>query len=237
MAVTVRVGVDWVNTFHSGACNQNNLDYRDDHAEGFYNRMGAHGHARAFDWGNDNAWETDIKHPNFGGDSLSWSDNVHFFYYADHGGNWGNVMHLAFPTMQANCLASSDQWKLGVKSLKWLVLDCCEAVLNTTSGHICAVWIPPLQGAHMVFGFIGLGHDSWFTRGMGSDFGDDAGGGGRLANAWLDRAYSWWLDDNPIAIAAGASQGEAVNRRENECINWRDVNVSATHWLAWKYRT
>ena len=77
-----------------------------------------------------------------------------------------------------------------------------------------------MRGLHMVFGFISHGHDSWWNASLGSDFGDDAGGGGRLANCWLDRAYSWWLDDNPIAISAGASQSEAINRRENETVGW-----------------
>ena len=121
--------------------------------------------------------------------------------------------------------------------MKWLVLDCCDMVLNTSSSHICAVWFPPLHGLHMVFGFIGLGHDSWWNRDLGRDFGDDAGTGARLSNAWLDRAYSWVLDDNPIAIAAGATQAEAINRRELECVNWLGWPVSATNWLAWKYRT
>jgi len=40
MTLPVCVGVEWINTFHPGACSQNNLDYRDDHAEGFYNHMG-----------------------------------------------------------------------------------------------------------------------------------------------------------------------------------------------------
>jgi hypothetical protein len=110
-------------------------------------------------------------------------------------------------------------------------------VLNTNAGHICAVWIPPMRGLHQVYGFIGLGHDSWWNSSLGSDFGDDAGGGARLSNAWLDRAYSWWLDDNPIAISAGATQSEAINRRENETINWFGIPVSHTNWLAWKYRT
>lgn len=237
MPIPVCVGVEWINTFHSGPCHQNNLSYRDDHAEGFYNRMGAHGHFKIFDWGNDNAWETDFRDPAFGGDSHTWTENVDFCYYSDHGGNWGNVMHIAFAVAHTNCLGSSNQWKLGSRMMKWLVLDCCQAVLNTTAAHICAVWIPPMKGAHMVFGFIGNGHDSWWNASLGSDFGDDAGGGSRLANAWLDRAYSFWLDDNPIAIAAGATQAEAVNRRENETVNWLNIPVASTNWLAWKYRT
>ena len=66
---------------------------------------------------------------------------------------------------------------------------------------------------------------------------DDAGSVKILSNSWLDRAYSWWLDDNPIAIAAGASQGEAITRREIECINFFGWPVTSTNWLAWKYRT
>ncbi len=236
MTLPVRVGAEWVNAFHS-PCVQNNLDYRDDHAIGFCDHMRSHGHTVVFDWGNDNAWETDFRHPDFGGDSLNWADNVHFAFFSDHGGNWDNVMHIAFTVQHQNCLGASNQWHLGVKMLKWLVLDCCQAVLNTSGGHIGAVWFPPMRGIHMIFGFIGNGHDSWWTASLGSDFGDDAGSGARLANAWLDRAYSFWLDDNPIAIAAGATQADAINRRENESVNWRDSSVTATNWLAWKYRT
>jgi hypothetical protein len=94
-----------------------------------------------------------------------------------------------------------------------------------------------MRGVHMVFGFIMDGHDSWWNSSLGSDFGDDAGSGHALANCWLDHAYSWWLDDNPIAIAAGATQSEAINRREYESVNWFSWPVSATNWLAWKYRT
>ena len=237
MTIPVCVGVEWINTFHSGACNQNNLSYRDDHAEGFYNEMHSHGHLKIFDWGNDNAWETDIRHPDFGGDSLHWVDDVDFYYFADHGGNWSNIYRIAFATSHTHCLGSGDTWKLGVRMTKWAVFDACDLVLNTSSSHICAVWIPPMKGLHQVFGFIGLGHDSWWNASLGSDFGNDAGSGSRLSNAWLDRAYSWWLDDNPIAISAGATQSEAINRRENETVGWLNIPVSHTNWLAWKYRT
>jgi len=237
MTVRVCVGVEWINTFHPGACNQNNLDYRDDHAEGFYSHMGSRGHYQIFHWGNDNAWESDFRDPAFGGDSIRWSEDVDFLYYSDHGGNWGDVMHIAFSAAHANCLGSSDTWRLGSRMLKWFVLDCCDAVLNTSASHICAVWLPPMRGVHQVFGFIGLGHDSWWNAGLGRDFGDDAGNGAALSNAWLDRAYSWWLSDHPIAISAGATQSEAISRREWESVNWFGWPVTSTNWLAWKYRT
>jgi len=238
MTLQVRVGGEWINTFPaSGACHQNNLSYRDDHAVGFYNEMGNHGHVKVFCFGEGNAWETDWRHPDNGGDSLNWIDDVHFMIYSDHGGNWSNTMHLAFSVAHDYCLASSNQWRLGPRMLKWLVLDCCQAVLNTDSGHIIGTWGGPMSGGiHMIFGFIGDGTDSWWNADLGEDFAHDAGTGGRLANNWLDHAYSWWLNDDAIAIAAGASQAEARNRRDNESVNWRDYDVSGCYWLAWKYR-
>jgi hypothetical protein len=121
--------------------------------------------------------------------------------------------------------------------LKWFVVDTCDAVLNTDASHIVGTWGGPMQGAHLVFGFVGTSADSWWTRDVGSDFGDDAGGGSLLANAWLDDAYSWWTGDKPIAIAAGETQADAINRRENETIGWRDATVHSTSWLAWKWRS
>jgi hypothetical protein len=233
----VRVGAEWINTFHNDACKQNNLSYRDDHAVGFCNKMKDRGHVLAFCWGEDNAWERDFRHPAYGGDSLNWIDNVHFCFYSDHGGNWSNTMHIAFAKAKDNCLGSSGDWRLGVKMLKWLVLDCCQCVLNTSSDHITAVWFPPAYGVHMIFGFIGNGTDGWWTRNVGNDFGQAAARGDRLANAWLDAAYSFWAGDDAIAIAYGATQAEAINRRENETINWRDMSVTAPNWMAWKYRT
>src|SRR5215813_25046 len=30
---------------------------------------------------------------------------------------------------------------------------------------------------------------------------------------------------------------DAINRRDHETLDWRDINVASTNWLAWKYRT
>jgi hypothetical protein len=155
---TVSVGVEWINDFHSDACNQNQLVYMNTHAEGFQQAMVSHGHSAAFDWGDDNAWETDFRNPAFGsgGDALNWSDNVNFCYFADHGGNWSNIMHIAFSKSHNECLASSDTWKLGVKNLKWLVLDVCDGTLDTTAAAVVDVWGGPMQGLHMLFTFVNI---------------------------------------------------------------------------------
>lgn len=232
----VRFGAEWINNFHNDACRQDNLSYRDDHAKDFCKRMGDKGHTQIFLWGNDDAWERDFRHPDFGGDSNNWIDNVHFCFYSDHGGNWSNIMHIAFSKAKDKCIGSSNEWKLGTRMLKWLVLDCCQCVLNTSKEHVSAVWFPPAHGVHMIFGFVGNGSDGWWTRNVGDDFGKDAAKGERLSNAWLDAAYSYWDDNDAIAMAYGATQNEARNRRDNETINWRDSNVTSASWLAWKWR-
>jgi hypothetical protein len=235
--VRVRVGVEWVNNFHADACKQADLSYCDDQAVGFYDHMGNHGHTKVFNWGNDNAWETDFRHPDFGGDSLNWSDDVHFCLVNDHGGNWDNVVHLSFSHAHDNCSVASTQMRLGRRNLKWFAALGCDAVLNTSSDHIAAVWFPPMQGVHIVCGFIGTAADSWWTDDLGEDFADDICDGDSIAGSWVSRAHSFWTGDDSIAIAAGETRDDAINRRENENLDWRDANVTATNWLAWKYRT
>jgi hypothetical protein len=234
--VKVRFGAEWINRFHNDACKQDNLSYRDDHAKDFCREMRDQGHTQLFCWGNDDAWERDFRHPDSGGDSLNWLDNVHFMFYSDHGGNWSNRMHIAFAVARDKCLGTSSEWKLGVKRLKWFVLDCCQCVLNTNTSHISAVWFPPARGVHMIFGFIGNGTDGWWTRNVGEDFGEDAARGRKLGNAWLDAAYSFWANDDAIVIAFGATRDEAINRRDNETVNWRDYNISSVNWRAAKWR-
>ena len=233
MSITtkIRVGAEWINDFHADACSQTDTSCRDDHAVGFYEEMGACGHEQVFCWGNDNAWERDFRHPDHGGDSLNWLDDVHFCFYSDHGGNFSNVMHIAFSKAVDRCLGNSGDWKLGDKRLKWFVLDCCQCVLNTSKTHVGDVWFPPAAGVHMIFGFVGNASDC--PAGTGRSFGRKAGRGDRLGYAWLDEASD---NGTAIAMAYGATRDEAINRRENETIAWRDWDVSSPNWLAWMWR-
>lgn len=226
----VTTGVEWINTF-SGPCKQANLSNRANDAEGFQGAMASAGNISVFDWGDNNAWETDFRAPAFGGDSLDWSDNVNFCYFADHGGNWSSVFHIGFTAQHDNCIGSSDQWTLGAKSLKWVVFDTCDLVLDTSVGSIVE-WFGPMQGVHIVFGFVGLAYDD---GGRGASFGSAAAAGDTLSNAWLDDAIASGPDQTAIVIAAGATQSEAILRRDQECIPFVNWNVTATNWIAWKW--
>ena len=252
--MNIRVGVEWVTKFpltvsHDpdepvSECQNPTLHYVDDVAWGFYLAMGSRGHDRIFAWGDDNAWADDFRHNDFGGDSLNWSDSVHFCYYASHGGQFTgegltNKMFIAFASQHQYCLSSSERWRLGSRRLKWFVIDSCDVVLNTDPDHIVSVWAAPMQGVHMIFGFIGLQSVGPADRGRGIAFANTISDGWPLANGWLDAAYAWRTPDHPnrpIVIAAGVSRDDAINRRENETLAYRDANVASTNWLAWKWR-
>ncbi|NGP05768.1 hypothetical protein G6038_09800 [Rhodococcus sp. 14C212] len=249
----VRIGVEWITKFPLtvssteepiSQCQNPTLRYVDDIAWGFYLAMGANGHQQVFAWGENNAWADDFRHNDFGGDALNWSDNVHFCYYASHGGQFLqedliNKLFIAFASQHTYCLSSSERWRLGSRMLKWFVIDSCDIVLNTEPRHIVDVWSRPMQGVHLVFGFIGLQHVGPAERGRGIAFANAVSAGRPLANAWLECSYAWHHADEvnrPIAIAAGVSREDAINRRENETLGYRDVEVRSTNWLAWKWR-
>jgi hypothetical protein len=218
----------------------------------FLAAMGSFGHHEVFNWGNDDAWSTDFEHPDFGGDSLNWSDNVHFCHFVGHGNQTtlkGNpVQRLAFssnltphtPPAFIPCCTLSVKWRLGVRQLKWFVMDSCEVVQNTNADHVVSRWAEPMQGIHLLFGFVGRPKFSQYTYRRRVSFAFDICRGKPLANSWLDTAYSWEHPDLPpnipIAIAAGASRDEAINRREYETLDWAIFDVVSTNWLAWKHR-
>lgn len=65
------IGVEWINNF-PGPCTQNTLAYCDETSQGFKNGMVSRGHTAKFDWGNQNAFETDFRETPLGGDDGNW---------------------------------------------------------------------------------------------------------------------------------------------------------------------
>ena len=247
-----RIGIEWVTTHHPNdrECANPDLQYSDDAAEGFLLAMRSYGHDQIFNWGNDNAWSSDFDHPDFGGDSLRWSDNVHFCYFAGHGGGHfkfeGKLAYnIGFPTRHnppelAACRSMSPQWKLGANQMKWFAIDSCQVAEDTVASKIIEVWGSAMRGVHLVLGFIDLQSQGPGTRSRRIGFGLDICRGWPIANAWLDTGFGWENPkeepSRPIAIAAGFTRDEAIARRENETLGWLWYNVQATNWLAWKWR-
>jgi hypothetical protein len=241
----VTTGVEWVNTFDSAppACANVDLGFRNAVAEGFQSSMSLLGHIAEFDWGEGNAWPTDFTDPARGGDSIDWSDNVNFCYFADHGGQNHEQFFISFNNFgQFNpnndlCWSGTILWQLGAKNLKWIVFDCCDAVLDTPDvsmiDSISNIWFQPLQGVHLIFGYVNESTDCWYASGTGTNFGFDAGLAWQsLANAWLGDGADWWIGDTAISMAVGATADEAVARLNSETIEWRDFDVTASNFIA-----
>ena len=231
-----RVGIEWINDFPA-PCTQNQLSYCDETSIGFQDGMASRGHTRAFNWGNGNAFERDFRDPANGGDDSNWADNVDFVHFSSHGGTDANVFTGCFGRRVDKCRWRSDEARFGNKELESLCLDACNSLDLT--GNIVTTWQGTFHGLRMIFGFTDLVSDSWWTGGRGHAFGRRAGNNERLTNAWLDECYSFWCDDNPVAMAAGRNQADALNRRDNERLGggFGDIPNNQVGWFAWRWRS
>jgi Family of unknown function (DUF6345) len=233
----VSVGVEWINNFPE-PCDQPELSYCDDTAVGFYNGMVSRGHSGSFNWGNSNAWERDFRDSIFGGDDHNWIDNVDFAHFSSHGScSVNNVYRGYFGGQVDNCTWQSDSARLGNQNLEWLALDTCNSLELTR--NIISVWHNAFHRLHMILGFTDLVSDSSWTASRGYNFGRRAGNNDKLADAWLDECYSFWADDNPVAMTSGRTRDDAIYRRDNERIysNFSDIPHNEISWYAWKWRS
>jgi hypothetical protein len=134
----------------------------------------------------------------------------------------------------------SAQWRLGVKFLRWLLIDSCRLVVSTDAAHVTEVWFPPMRGVHLILGFINLQRVGPNTYNRRATFVSEINRGRPLANVWLETAYGWENPSDPvtrpIAIASGASRDEAINRRDGETLDWTNFLIHSPAWLAWKWR-
>ncbi|MBA3291327.1 MAG: hypothetical protein H0U17_07525 [Actinobacteria bacterium] len=232
------VGVEWINDFPS-PCSQNTLSYCDDTSVGFLNGMTSRGHRAVFNWGNSNAWERDFRDVSLGGDDHTWVDNVDFAHFSSHGSTGtDNVFSGFFGSRLDSCTWRSNQTRYGENwNLEYLCIDACNSLELTR--NIIATWQSTFQRLHQIFAFTDLVSDSWWTAGRGYNFGRRAGNNEVLSAAWLDESYSWWLDDNPVAMAAGRTQSDAINRLNNERVfsGFDDIPNNQITWFQWKWRS
>ena len=231
------VGVEWINNFPE-PCTQNTLSYCDETSVGFLNGMVSRGHTSRFNWGNGNAFEQDFRDPANGGDDTNWIDSVDFAHFSSHGStSSANIFEGYFGSQVTSCTWRSDKARFGNTQLEYLCLDTCNSLELTRD--IIAVWQNAFDGLRMVLAFTDLVSDSWWTGGRGFRFGRRAGNGGRLTDAWLDECYSFWADDNPVTMAAGRSQADAINRRDNERLGsgFGDIPRGEVRWFAWRWRS
>lgn len=231
------VGTTWVNKFNH--CNQTRLTHSDDVVRGFGNAMRRRGHRWVFDSNNTSARRADWIDPAFGGrdDNVTKGiDSVDFGYFSTHGATRTDVdatgkIRTYFFDVSFNfpkeCDWVSTSARFGNKQLKWLVMDACESMplkkhVNTKvlpDPDPSKVWSRSFHGLHIIFGFAQNASDAWWSDYRGLTFGERAGSGKKLVDSWVDAAYSYWLDDYPVAMAAGRTVQDAETRANDERIS------------------
>lgn len=234
----MEVGVEWINNFPA-PCTQNTLSFCDETSVGFLNGMVSRGHTSVFNWGDGNAFETDFREASLGGNDGNWLDRVDIAHFSSHGSTGAdNVFRGFFGSQNAACTWRSNQARYGNNyNLEYLCIDACNSLELTRD--VIAVWQGTFQGLHQIFAFTDLVSDASWTGGRGYNFARRIGNNEIMSNAWLDECYSFWLDDNPVAMAAGRSQADAQNRLNNERIfsGFGDIPNGEIRWFEWKWRS
>jgi hypothetical protein len=113
-----RFGVEGIRYFNharaAGVSTAGDLTYTFNRANGIDGKLRSAGHTRAFYWANTNAWETDIRDADKGGDDVNWVDDVDLFWIETHGNHEADGRaRLLYDTAQTNWRTFSDQWQLG----------------------------------------------------------------------------------------------------------------------------
>jgi hypothetical protein len=210
----VDFGVEWVNEFPS-PCDQNSLSFCDETALGFEAALVAAGHQSAFAWGDADARERDFRDGTFGGDDDQWVEAVRIAFFSSHGSTEGGVFRGYLGSTADECSWTSTEGRYGdAEAMAFLCLDTCESL--ELGADPTAVWGHSFEGLHQLLGFTGLASDTWWTSGRGHEFGRKIAADEVVAEAWLDACYSAWCDDHPVAMAAGRSGSEAVERLRGE---------------------
>jgi hypothetical protein len=139
--------------------------------------------------------------------------------------------------------------RLGEGRLRWAVLDGCRslqlgvenerdqnAMTQLAEANPQRTWGRCFDGVNMLFGFTGLSSDASWTSDRGLSFGYRAGRGEALADSWLDEAYSYWVDDVPVAVACGRSEDDADRRLKRESLKavgqrLRSGDIGGYKWM------
>jgi Family of unknown function (DUF6345) len=219
----------------------------------FQTWYGFAGHSAVSTWENADVWGSDFRD---GGDvdPSGGSDLPEIYLFAGHG-SCQNPPIATSPDFLVVCgnfgtpntvnVGTSSRWGNGGGRLQFMFVDAsCPMDLVSLANN----WFTVFRGLHMATGHSGTSN---------ADALDGDARGSQLAarTAGLPFPFSWlfpqqsvgdaWMDAGTIdiqsgcsavALAVGATEAEAVDRRENERVT-DNRSDPAVNWAAWKWRT
>ncbi len=201
----------------------NDLSSPNNTAQRFSDYLDGHGWTWLFDWGNNNAWETDYKRHDLGGNNNNWLDATDAFLYCGHGVT--DALFLANTSHDdANMVQSDSDGAWGDNDLEWAFFHCCLNLKSTA-------WHNNFNGAHTISGAINVINGS---SNYGKTIARKLIDNGIFDSSWS--IYSSWWHANDSHQPAGNKWRMLAedNRHYNERI-WGQGTVyadspDATHW-------
>jgi hypothetical protein len=146
------VGTSWIGTLGGLGGSQQN-------AQGFVDGFASDGWTVNFNWGNENAWETD-----WDVNDDDWVDAADFVFYTGHANL--NGWQLVAPGTTTRVLLTpsvvgsspqtpGDRW--GAQDLEWVIVAACgplqDDVIAARGGDVLARWDGAFDGLHTLMGY------------------------------------------------------------------------------------
>lgn len=211
------------------------------------------GHTAVTRWENGDVWGSDFRD---GGDNdpSGGSELPDIYFYTGHG-SCQNPPAATSPDFIVVCgnfgtpnsvnIGSQSRWGNAPGNLQFLFLDAsCPMDLVSLANN----WFPVFQGLHVAVGHSGTTNaDTLDSSDRGSQFAARTAGlpgvlgwlfpQQSVGDAWMDAGtVDIQSGCSAVALAVGATEKEAIDRRENERITDRRADP-AVNWAAWKWRT
>lgn len=175
-------------------------------AQGFIDELQADSWSINFNWGNENAWESDWRQ-----NDDSWVDAADFVFYTGHasGSRWNlyspddNSLH--FSELGASPASPGDLW--GRQDLEWVIVAACgplqDDVISSGGGDVFDRWEGAFDGLHQLLGYGAVTYDN---ETEGKTVVKYAKQGKTLINSWFRAAR----EIQPSSNGYSAPNGPAI---------------------------
>ncbi len=183
-ATPYEAGTSWIGELGGLGGSQQN-------AQGFVDGLSAGGWRVNFNWGDENAWNSD-----WGSNDDTWVDAADFVFYTGHADQNGwllttpgtsNLVQLTPSTVGSAPGNPGDRW--GQQDLEWLTVAACgplqDDVISAGGGDVLDRWEGAFDGLHTLMGYGAITFDNTEEGGKLARYARD---GMPLIDAWFRTA-------------------------------------------------
>jgi hypothetical protein len=224
---------------------QNNLSKTHDSAAGFRNYLSQFHQANFAR--QDTGVSTWLFHDTSSSNYDIWNDGgidygidaVRAAFHSSHGGLSGNVYRtsMGFNWNSTGWNARSDQmalggdyWSFGNERLRYMFWDTCNSIMFSGGNSPYTTWGPRAKGIRMIFGYDTTSVDN---ANYGKYFWEEWNKNKTFKYAFLDASWRIATDQTPVVLAFGATQSEAISRRDGE--RYLYGGSASNSWGAWSW--